>query len=91
MKKNAPVQGHRASKMITLTDPSIMCSVPLPAGGNIGCSVPAKCLGGGRCWAGLGWRDTPLAGARENVKETVMEAEGRLSRPIHHGETSTRE
>lgn len=47
MKKNAPVPGHRASKMITLTDPSIMCSVPLPAGENIGCSMPAKCLGGG--------------------------------------------
>lgn len=47
MKKNVPVPENRASKMITLTDPSIMCSVPLPAEENIGCSVPAKCLGGG--------------------------------------------
>lgn len=47
MKKNAPVPACRASKMITLTEPSITCSLPLPAGENAGCSVPAERLGGG--------------------------------------------
>lgn len=34
-----------------------------------------------------GGGDTPLAGGETERKETVMEAEGRLSRPIHHGGT----
>lgn len=76
MKKNAAVPGHRASKMITLTDPSIMCSVPLPAGENIGCSVPAKCLGGvvgGRGGVGA---THPWLGERQNVKRRWWRQKG---------------
>lgn len=70
------VPGHRASKMITLTDPSLMCSVPLQLE-KILDVVCQPMVWGDR---GEGWHTPDWWG--ENAR-LVMEAERILSRPIY--------
>lgn len=66
MKKNGPVPGHRARKMITLTDPSIMCSVPLQLEKILDVLCQPKVWGDK--WGEAGGRHTPDRGG-ENAED----------------------